>query len=100
MYFTRTTTDAWGCHNVPSKCGTEKDLATCMQKSGKKASIKQYRIVVLDDKLVSQLSVFVADIFGGVILSRQPEEQDTGLSQFTTGWLEKCHLEGHGQYHF
>lgn len=68
--------------------------------SGKKASIKQYRIAVLDDKLVSQLSLFVADIFGGVILSRQPEEQDTGLSQFTTGWLEKCHLEGHGQYHF
>lgn len=56
-------------------------------------------IVELDDKLVSQLSL-VADIFGGVILRRQPEEQGTGLSQFATGCLEKCHLKGHVQYHF
>lgn len=47
------------------------------------------RLLVLGDKLGSQLSLVVVSIFGSVILSRQPEEQGTGLSQFATGWLEK-----------
>ena len=33
---------------------------------------------MLDVKVASQLCLVVANIFGGVISSRQPEEQDTG----------------------
>lgn len=100
LHFTRSTTDPRDATSCPQNGEQRRIWPPVCRASGKSKCKTMTWLLALDDKLDSQLSLVVVSIFGSVILSRQPEEQGTRLSQFATGWLEKCHLKGHVQYHF